>query len=98
MLEGVVTPVPAAGRAPAGPTGSAQPAQPGDDALQRGLVPGPAQPRQADDGAPGGRRTLADELEGFLKARDLPKGVERAQFVAEGMAYLHELEREAAEG
>jgi exonuclease SbcD len=54
--------------------------------------------RDSHSGAPGGRRTLADELEGFLKSRELPRGIDRQQFVADGMAFLHDVEREAAEG
>ena len=54
--------------------------------------------RDSNSGAPGGRRTLADELEGFLKSRELPPGIDRAQFVTDGMAFLHDVEREAAEG
>jgi hypothetical protein len=54
--------------------------------------------RAGNSGAPGGRRTLAEELEGFLRDRDLPRDIDRAQFVAEGVALLQEVEREAAEG
>jgi DNA repair exonuclease SbcCD nuclease subunit len=54
--------------------------------------------RESNSGAPGGRRTLADELEGFLKSRDLPPGIDRQQFVSDGMAFLQDVEREAAEG
>jgi exonuclease SbcD len=54
--------------------------------------------RDSFSGAPGGRRTLADELEGFLKSRELPPGIDRQQFVTDGMAFLHDVEREATEG
>lgn len=54
--------------------------------------------RDSSSGAPGGRRTLTEELEGFLRGRDIPKGIDRDQFVTDGMAFLADVEREAAEG
>lgn len=53
--------------------------------------------RDSNSGAPGGRRTLSDELQGFLRSRELPKEIDREQFVADGMAFLAEVEREAVE-
>lgn len=54
--------------------------------------------RDSNSGAPGGRRTLAEELEGFLRSRKLPREIDRTEFVAEGVALLRDVEREAAEG
>ena len=54
--------------------------------------------RVNNSGAPGGRHTLAEELEAFLKGRTLPREIDRAEFVAEGVALLRDVEREAAEG
>lgn len=54
--------------------------------------------REVGMGAPGERRTLAEMLEGFLRGRALPAGVDREQFVAEGVACLAEVERDAIEG
>ncbi len=54
--------------------------------------------REVGMGAPGERRTLAEALEGFLRGRALPAGVDRALFVTEGVACLAEVERDAAEG
>jgi hypothetical protein len=54
--------------------------------------------REVGMGAPGERRTLGEMLEGFLRGRALPAGVDREQFVAEGVACLAEVERDAIEG
>lgn len=54
--------------------------------------------RQVGVGAPGGRRTLAEEVEQFLAARRLPAGMDRERFVADGVALLAEVQREAEEG
>jgi hypothetical protein len=49
-------------------------------------------------GAPGERRTLADELLAFLTSRPVPTGIDRDRFVADGMAFLADVEREVEEG
>ncbi len=54
--------------------------------------------REVGMGAPGERQTLADTVAGFLRGRALPGGVDREQFVAEGIAVLAEVERDALEG
>lgn len=54
--------------------------------------------RRVGIGAPGARRTLAEELQDFLADRKLPAGMDRERFVAEGVALLAEVEREAEEG
>lgn len=49
----------------------------------------PEPPRRVvGTGAPGTRRTLVDELGGFLAARPLPAGVDRDLFVRDGLAFL----------
>ena len=60
--------------------------------------PAPAE-RQGGSGAPGSsRRTLGEELSEHLRGRALPKGVDRDQFVADGMALLAEVESKEGEG
>jgi exonuclease SbcD len=54
--------------------------------------------REVGMGAPGERQTLGEMLERFLHGRALPGGVDREQFVAEGVAVLAEVERDALEG
>jgi DNA repair exonuclease SbcCD nuclease subunit len=54
--------------------------------------------RQVGVGAPGTRRTLAEELAQFLGDRKLPTGMDRDRFIADGVALLAEVEREAEEG
>lgn len=54
--------------------------------------------RQGGSGAPGARRTLTDELASFLRHRPLPAGVDREKFVAEGLEFLAEIDRQAAGG
>lgn len=49
-------------------------------------------------GAPGARRTLAEELESFLTSRRLPAGMDKERFIAEGVELLAEVEAESAEG
>ncbi len=48
-------------------------------------------------GAPGARRTLAEELESFLAARRLPAGMDRDRFIADGVALLDEVEHETVD-
>ncbi len=57
-----------------------------------------AGPRSVGMGAPGARRTLAEEVQQFLAGRKLPAGMDRDRFVADGVALLAEVEREAEEG
>lgn len=54
--------------------------------------------RSVGMGAPGQRRTLAEELQHFLADRKLPAGMDRDRFVTEGVGLLAEVEREAEEG
>ena len=46
-------------------------------------------------GAPGTPRTLRSTLEAFLTERALPSGMDRPTFVADGMAFLSQVESEA---
>jgi DNA repair protein SbcD/Mre11 len=54
--------------------------------------------REVGMGAPGKRQTLPELVEGYLAQRALPAGVDRKDFVAEGLALLDDAERAAAEG
>jgi DNA repair exonuclease SbcCD nuclease subunit len=53
--------------------------------------------RRVGTGAPVARRTLREELAGFLAARALPAGVEREAFVRDGLAFLADAQA-ASEG
>ena len=54
--------------------------------------------RNIGNAAPGQRQTLAEMLEGFLRRRVLPGGMNRAVFVAEGVELLASIERDGGEG
>lgn len=54
--------------------------------------------RREESGAPGRRQTLPELLESYLAHRPLPASVDRARFVAEGLALLEAAEQAAAEG
>lgn len=58
--------------------------------------PEPAQVR-GGSGAPGNRRTLADELREHLRGRQLPKGIDREQLIADGSALLADVDGAAEE-
>lgn len=49
-------------------------------------------------GAPGSRQTLPEVVEEYLSARQLPAGMERDRFLAEGLAAYSEAEHAAEEG
>ncbi len=51
----------------------------------------------AGSGAPGGQRTLSAILQEELRARPLPTGIDREQFVATGQAFLDEVLAEGEE-
>ncbi len=54
--------------------------------------------REVGMGAPGARRTLAEEVRVYLEGRKLPAGMDRDRFIAEGVGLLDEAERAAGEG
>ncbi len=54
--------------------------------------------RRTGVGAPGGRRTLSDTVEAFLRERFLPENVERESFVRAGMEAMRTVESETGEG
>ena len=57
-----------------------------------------AQDRQSASGAPGKPETLPETLTSYLRARQLPPGIDHARFVSRGVELLEVVEREAHGG